>query len=584
MESRTMSNLDWSTYLGETLLEMTLATSAAMILVMLLRRPVRAHFGASVAYALWLLVPASLLAVLLPAREVVLDAAPMVFLENGAWTVSGKVQTAVGAISTIEPIHWELPLWLLGVVIAASWFAWRQWRFQRGLGKLRAADDDARLLHAEAVSGLPAVIGCWKPRIVLPADFELRYSVDQRRLMLAHERTHIRSGDLQFNALLLLLRCLFWFNPLVHFIARAFRHDQELACDQRVIAKHPGGRRSYGEAMIHTQLVAQALPLACQWGYSHPLKERIAMLKQPAPSTLRLSLGTSLVGLLTLGLAVTAWAAQPAKSVTGDVPPPPVVHKLDVDAGKKVPPPPIVTQADVDAGLKVPPPPVVHKSDVEAGKHVPPPPPKEAGKHDGRSVETAKLTRETGNNDVRTAPVYPPEARRARIEGDVVLNVLVDTDGSVLRAEVEESTPPGVFDQVSLDAVMQWKMPSVIDEANPKPTWIKTPLKFWLGDGDASGYVKNTEANSIRSAPRPLAVTAPKYPKTDASKNGGRVMLRVTVLPDGSPRDLKVVESEPHGVFDATAIAAISTWQFEKPENGKPTQVLVPVNFAPEGQ
>ena len=151
-----MSNLDWSTYLGETLLEMTLATSAAMILVMLLRRPVRAHFGASVAYALWLLVPASLLAVLLPAREVVLDAAPMVFLENGAWTVSGKVQTAVGAISTIEPIHWELPLWLLGVVIAASWFAWRQWRFQRGLGKLRAADDDARLLHAEAVSGLGA--------------------------------------------------------------------------------------------------------------------------------------------------------------------------------------------------------------------------------------------------------------------------------------------------------------------------------------------------------------------------------------------------------------------------------------------
>ena len=46
--------------------EATLAGSAALLLVLALRRPLRAWLGASAAYALWLCVPVVLLAVLLP--------------------------------------------------------------------------------------------------------------------------------------------------------------------------------------------------------------------------------------------------------------------------------------------------------------------------------------------------------------------------------------------------------------------------------------------------------------------------------------------------------------------------------------
>ena len=46
--------------------EATLAGSAALLLVLVLRRPVRAWLGASAAYALWLCVPIALLAVMLP--------------------------------------------------------------------------------------------------------------------------------------------------------------------------------------------------------------------------------------------------------------------------------------------------------------------------------------------------------------------------------------------------------------------------------------------------------------------------------------------------------------------------------------
>ena len=47
--------------------ETTLATSAATLLVLSLRVPVRRAFGAGAAYGLWWLVPATLVAVLLPA-------------------------------------------------------------------------------------------------------------------------------------------------------------------------------------------------------------------------------------------------------------------------------------------------------------------------------------------------------------------------------------------------------------------------------------------------------------------------------------------------------------------------------------
>lgn len=52
---------------NQELLETTIAGSTALVLVLLLRRHLRAAFGAAVAYAAWLLVPAALVAMLLPA-------------------------------------------------------------------------------------------------------------------------------------------------------------------------------------------------------------------------------------------------------------------------------------------------------------------------------------------------------------------------------------------------------------------------------------------------------------------------------------------------------------------------------------
>jgi TonB family protein len=51
-------------------------------------------------------------------------------------------------------------------------------------------------------------------------------------------------------------------------------------------------------------------------------------------------------------------------------------------------------------------------------------------------------------------PVYPEQARQARIQGTVVVQVTVGTDGRVSNARVLRSIP--MLDQAALDAVRQW--------------------------------------------------------------------------------------------------------------------------------
>ncbi len=157
------------------------------------------------------------------------------------------------------------------------------------------------------------MFGAFKPRIILPSDFEDRFSAGERQAILAHERRHLAAGHAQTNGLVALVQCLFWFNPAVWLAGRALRLDQELACDAAVLTR--SAPRLYGEALLRAQLNAPPLPLGCYWPSTGPksLKERLLMLKTPNPSLpIRLA-GAALIALAAGGCAVAAWAAQPAQ-------------------------------------------------------------------------------------------------------------------------------------------------------------------------------------------------------------------------------------------------------------------------------
>lgn len=302
------------------LLKASLASSLAIVLVLLLRKPMRMAFGAGVAYALWGLVPVSLLAV----------AVPLPHRQNGwmpaaaAFDVPAEVLEVLQAASAPADAaaagpDWMLLLtvcWFVGCLLALLSVVMRQRHFFRALGRLdRRADGLYQAEHA--LAGLPAVFGLWRACIVVPRDFDERFDAEERMLMQAHENAHATAGDLHANALAAVLRCVFWFNPLLYWTMARFRHDQEIACDARVLRLFPQARRQYGQAMLKAQLAPCVLPTTCHWGLIHPFKERIQMLRTPAPGALRWLTGLALVGTLCFGFGVTAWSAQPAPARSG---------------------------------------------------------------------------------------------------------------------------------------------------------------------------------------------------------------------------------------------------------------------------
>jgi beta-lactamase regulating signal transducer with metallopeptidase domain len=295
-----------------------LVLAAAILAVLILRKPVRAAFGARSAYALWLAVPLSILALLVPARTVTLPS--MVAAKPVATVVAGPSSPAPPPeLAPKPPRGWPLGELLLGgwVLVALGGLviqAERQRRFVRSLGKLRASDG---VLWSDQPGVGPAVIGALAPRVVLPADFALRFTAEEQALILAHEKNHLAAGDAQINAVATGLQCLFWFNPLIHLGAAVLRVDQEIACDAAVLARHPKTRRAYGEAMLKTQLAPCAPPLGCHWPASanKQLKERFTLLAHHHANRRRHLAGAAAVAILSLSAGVAAWAAQPPQIV-----------------------------------------------------------------------------------------------------------------------------------------------------------------------------------------------------------------------------------------------------------------------------
>jgi len=76
------------------------------------------------------------------------------------------------------------------------------------------------------------------------------------------------------------------------------------------------------------------------------------------------------------------------------------------------------------------------------------------------------------------APVYPPIAQSARVQGVVILETLIGANGRVEDARVLRSIP--LLDQAALDAVRQWEFTPTLLNGNPVPVIMTTTVQFSL--------------------------------------------------------------------------------------------------------
>jgi periplasmic protein TonB len=79
-------------------------------------------------------------------------------------------------------------------------------------------------------------------------------------------------------------------------------------------------------------------------------------------------------------------------------------------------------------------------------------------------------------------PPYPAIARRMKLEGTVILQVLVSSDGKPEIARLEKSSGSSVLDQAALTTVQSWSFVPARQGNNPISAWVDVPLRFRLID------------------------------------------------------------------------------------------------------
>ena len=114
---------------------------------------------------------------------------------------------------------------------------------QRKIGIRR----EVRYAECQTLS-VPAVIGVFRPLVLLPMRALTGLSPEQLDAVIAHELGHIRRFDVAVNFFQVIAESLFFFHPAVWWLNRRIRADREDCCDDVAIATC-GGTVGYARAL-----------------------------------------------------------------------------------------------------------------------------------------------------------------------------------------------------------------------------------------------------------------------------------------------------------------------------------------------
>jgi beta-lactamase regulating signal transducer with metallopeptidase domain len=288
--------LQFSEKLLNNLMQIGLTVSLAALVPLILRRLMKKRYPARMVCVVWailalrLLIPVQLTlpqapVQVMPRTSYVVQSDQTAFRQAGLpvtqtparWVTGTQAQTLsaadTGTVKTVDITDILLTLWLAGVISCILWQGIGYYRLIRSLkGKSRSVEradlhtilqeqcadlviDREIPLRVSSAADCPMLAGFIHPTLYLPDE---HISRTDAAFIFRHELTHYKHGDLWLKLLLLAARCLHWFNPLVHLIARFAQEDIEAACDDAVVRGQDGAyRRAYGETILRSA-IAQA--------------------------------------------------------------------------------------------------------------------------------------------------------------------------------------------------------------------------------------------------------------------------------------------------------------------------------------
>lgn len=459
--------------------------------------------------------------------------ASMVFVAvTGLWVIGVGVLLAVGwrRSRNMMPIGeepWHAPADIVERVTRAA----------------RAAHVPLSRIRITDASVVPCVRNLRKPLVVVSKAVIEHLEADELRAVLIHENAHRKRGDLWRSAAQRVSICMFFFYPPAWWLERRLRESAEMACDEAVLAAGIDPRtyaRALART-VDLGLAFSGAP-ALSSGGAH-LRTRLQRIKDPERYAImnhhRFVVAAAFVAAVALsfvpgadgaGVAAAIGEAQvagewlPAARLSGlnglettvelnyqDAALVQVLQDLADRAGFDVY---FLSQADLTLKVQV----VVSGTSVRDVLGL---------AADLRGIEyrvvdaetlivrvrragsvevydeTVAITRQ-GDVPVRVirrtpqdspmrvagdikepekiynvAPVYPELARRARMEGFVILQAVIDKEGNVRDVEVLRGLGLGL-DVAALDAVKQWKYTPTHYDGVPVEVILTITVSFQL--------------------------------------------------------------------------------------------------------
>jgi beta-lactamase regulating signal transducer with metallopeptidase domain len=254
-------------------------------------------------------------------------------VEPTQWSTSGVPSRAIAVARVADFLgaNWRMALcfiWAVGVLMCMALVARRLNRFRTlvalAVDAKGALVEDAtafaRQLNLRTCPRIrvldahipPLVYAAWpRPFLLFPERLLDTLDREQLQAVLVHELAHVRRKDYLVRWFEILVRGLFWWNPLVWWVSRQLRQAEEECCDAWVVWALPDSQKSYGKALLQTvEFLADrpVVPIAgTAFGGSH-VKRRIEMIVKRKLNR-KMSRGALLVAIL-FAVCVLPVAAQ----------------------------------------------------------------------------------------------------------------------------------------------------------------------------------------------------------------------------------------------------------------------------------
>ncbi len=224
-------------------------------------------------------VAAMAVMLLLPLME--RSAPAVVVLDTPAIAVAPvEVVTMAGGEALEAGRDWTLAVWLAGACLIGGYQLVGLLLLARQRRHLRPFPGEASNVFLSDRIRTPMTWGVVRPVIALPAE-ATGWSAERLRVVLLHEQAHIARHDFLTQLLAGVACAAYWFNPLVWIGAGAMRREREKACDDAVL-RHGAKASDYAQHLLELANSSRVPAMAVPMAQSTHLESRIRAALNPA--------------------------------------------------------------------------------------------------------------------------------------------------------------------------------------------------------------------------------------------------------------------------------------------------------------